>query len=285
LARPLQKSLLAAALVLGAGWGSPVQPGQTDDGPATAPVITSPSLALSARRGVVTLVGHTVSRRHEARLQQALARHFPDRDHAVEFRPFGPAPDWWAEATVELVGAIAAARAPRVKLDDRGLIVRALARQSAAARDSVVSIARSLPVALETDVRILDAGPDIAVRSLCTRHFGAFRHDPVHFFESQTQMRPSAQPALERVVALAAACRGATISITGHTDSSGDEAWNQRLSLERARAVGDWLVARGVQADRIALTGAGSSEPIAGNDTRYGRSLNRRIDIGFAYDD
>jgi hypothetical protein len=160
LARPLQKSLLAAALVLGAGWGSPVQPGQTDDGPATASVITSPSLALSARRGVVTLVGHTVSRRHEARLQQALARHFPDRDHAVEFRPFGPAPDWWAEATVELVGAIAAARAPRVKLDDRGLIVRALARQSAAARDSVVSIARSLPVALETDVRILDAGPD-----------------------------------------------------------------------------------------------------------------------------
>ena len=71
----------------------------------------------------------------------------------------------------------------------------------------------------------------------------------------------------------------------GYQDASGNEAWNRQLSLERARAVGDWLVAHGVAADRIVFEGAGSSEPVASNETRYGRSLNRRIDIGFAYED
>ena len=98
-------------------------------------------------------------------------------------------------------------------------------------------------------------------------------------------MRPSAYSELERVVALAAACRDATIAITGHTDSSGNEDWNLSLSLQRARAVGDWLVDRGVEADRIVVLGSGSSDPIASNETRYGRSLNRRIDIALAYDD
>lgn len=277
--------LLAAALLVGVGWSLPVQTGRTVDGPGTASIIASPSFLLSAQRGVVRLAGHTSSRHHEARLRQAVAQHFPDRHHIFEFRPFGPAPDWWPRATTELIGAIASMRSPRVALDDRTLVLRALAEQPGPALDGVVAVAGSLPVSLETDMKILDAGPDIELRSLCARHFEAFRSGPVKFFESETRMRPSARPELERVVALAGACRGATISITGHTDSSGDEAWNRRLSLARARAVGDWLVAHGIEADRLVLTGAGSSEPIADNETRYGRSLNRRIQISFGYDD
>ena len=149
----------------------------------------------------------------------------------------------------------------------------------------MLDVVRSLPVKLDTDIRILDSGPGTDARTLCARHFRAFRNGPVQFLESETRMRPSAFPELERVVALAAACRGARISITGHSDASGNDAWNRALSLQRARAVGDWLIDRGVAAERIVPVGAGSSEPVASNETRYGRSLNRRIDITFAYDD
>ena len=263
----------------------PVQPGRSADGPDSVAAIASPTFAISTQQGALRLEGHTSSRRHELRLQQVVAQHFPDLDYVFEFRPYGPAPDWWVEATTELVAAIAALRSARVTLDDKGFAVRALAEQPAAASNSIAALAESLPVALETDIRILDTGPDIALRSLCSRQFAAYRNGPINFLESQTRMRSSAQPELERAVALAAACHGARISVTGHTDGSGDEAWNRRLSLERARVVGDWLVAHGVDAERIEFNGAGSSEPLASNETRYGRSLNRRIDIAFAYED
>ena len=52
------------------------------------------------------------------------------------------------------------------------------------------------------------------------------------------------------------------------------------MSQARAQAVADYLIANGVAADRLVVEGRGSSEPIADNDTRYGRSLNRRIEFG-----
>ena len=277
--------LLAAALVVGAAWSLPVQPGTHVDGPAAIAAVASPVFTIAAQRGVVTLAGHTSSRQHEARLRAIAARAFPDRDYVFEFRPFGPAPDWWIDATTELVRAIATMRSPRVRLDNTSVAVRALAEEPILAKYGIAAVTAALPVPLDTDLRILDAGPDVTVRSLCARQFATFRYGPINFLESQTRMRDSARPELERVVALAAACRGAMISITGHTDASGDATWNQQLSLARARAVGDWLVAHGVEAERVDFTGAGSSEPIASNETRYGRSLNRRIDIAFAYED
>jgi outer membrane protein OmpA-like peptidoglycan-associated protein len=70
------------------------------------------------------------------------------------------------------------------------------------------------------------------------------------------------------------------IMVTGHTDSVGDSQFNKRLSLERARTVGQYLDEElGIPADRITIKGAGESEPIASNATVQGRRLNRRIDI------
>ena len=105
---------------------------------------------------------------------------------------------------------------------------------------------------------------------------------PVYFDESGTRMRASAFQALEQVAAFADACRDTMVSITGHTDSSGDENYNRALSLARARVVADWLEQRGIGSDRLQVAGVGSSLPIADNATRFGRSLNRRIDIAFA---
>jgi outer membrane protein OmpA-like peptidoglycan-associated protein len=69
------------------------------------------------------------------------------------------------------------------------------------------------------------------------------------------------------------------IDVYGHTDSTGSDAYNQRLSENRARAVADYLSSRGVSAARIRSQGLGESQPIASNATEEGRSANRRVEI------
>ncbi len=67
--------------------------------------------------------------------------------------------------------------------------------------------------------------------------------------------------------------------VVGHTDSIGKQSYNQRLSEKRARSVTNYLVSRGVPASRITQTGEGEMNPVASNETREGRALNRRVEI------
>lgn len=70
-----------------------------------------------------------------------------------------------------------------------------------------------------------------------------------------------------------------SVTIIGHTDSTGSDAINNPLSVDRANAARDYLVARGVAFQRIATDGRGSREPIANNGTEQGRAQNRRVEI------
>jgi OOP family OmpA-OmpF porin len=65
--------------------------------------------------------------------------------------------------------------------------------------------------------------------------------------------------------------------IEGHTDSTGSEAHNQRLSERRAQAAADYLVSRGISGDRLEIVGRGESEPVGDNATAEGRAQNRRV--------
>jgi OOP family OmpA-OmpF porin len=69
------------------------------------------------------------------------------------------------------------------------------------------------------------------------------------------------------------------VSVEGHTDSVGSDAYNMRLSERRASAVRDALVSEGVDASRITVKGWGETKPIASNDTAEGRAQNRRVEI------
>ncbi len=84
------------------------------------------------------------------------------------------------------------------------------------------------------------------------------------------------------ITALIAKFEGKTadsVIIEGHTDSSGDAAFNQQLSEKRAEAVKAELVANGAKAEKITVVGYGESKPVADNDTREGRAANRRVEI------
>lgn len=69
------------------------------------------------------------------------------------------------------------------------------------------------------------------------------------------------------------------VTIIGHTDSSGSDAINNPLSLNRAASVRDYIVARGVATNRIAIDGRGSHEPVVANDTSANKAKNRRVEI------
>ncbi|SUD42743.1 putative lipoprotein [Pseudomonas fluorescens] len=69
------------------------------------------------------------------------------------------------------------------------------------------------------------------------------------------------------------------VRVDGHTDASGKEAYNQQLSLRRAKSVGKVLVGVGMKEENVQLRGLGSSEPVASNSTSAGRTENRRVSI------
>jgi len=69
------------------------------------------------------------------------------------------------------------------------------------------------------------------------------------------------------------------IVVSGHTDSVGNPAYNQKLSELRAKAIADYLLQRGVSQDRISYIGYGDTKPVASNTTAEGRAKNRRVEI------
>lgn len=84
---------------------------------------------------------------------------------------------------------------------------------------------------------------------------------------------------LDEVVSFAAKYRDAKLESSGHTCNIGSEEYNQKLSERRAESVKSYLVKKGVAADRIVTVGYGESKPMADNNTRAGRELNRRVEV------
>ncbi len=100
----------------------------------------------------------------------------------------------------------------------------------------------------------------------------------VTFDFNQATLRPESAGVLANA---AAALKKAAIKIEvqGHTDNVGDDAYNARLSTQRAEAVRAWLVGHGVAAERLSAKGYGKSVPVASNDTDAGRAQNRRVEL------
>ena len=69
------------------------------------------------------------------------------------------------------------------------------------------------------------------------------------------------------------------MQIEGHTDATGDEAFNLQLSVDRAKTVEKALIARGVSPDRLSTKGLGRSQPLSTNDSDEGRARNRRVEF------
>ena len=101
----------------------------------------------------------------------------------------------------------------------------------------------------------------------------------ISFDSGRYDIKPNLRPILDRFATTLNQNPVTTVKIIGHTDSTGSDAVNGPLSVNRASATRDYLVARGVTMNRISIDGRGSHEPIADNGTLAGRAMNRRVEI------
>ena len=101
----------------------------------------------------------------------------------------------------------------------------------------------------------------------------------VLFDLGEFSLRPIAREKLARLAGILLTYPGLQIEAEGHTDITGTLEFNNKLSLQRAEAVRDYLVSQGIDAERITALGMGPAMPVAPNDTREGRQQNRRVEI------
>lgn len=127
---------------------------------------------------------------------------------------------------------------------------------------------------------------DASLEQQCRRLFesvSSSRH--IGFAHASDHLSTNAFSLLDELVQIAADCPSAAITVTGNTDNSGDEPGNLQLSKARADSVIAYMVARGIAADRLQSHGAGSSAPLATEDSARARELNRRIDFEIFFPD
>ncbi|MDH5535429.1 MAG: OmpA family protein [Betaproteobacteria bacterium] len=101
----------------------------------------------------------------------------------------------------------------------------------------------------------------------------------ISFDVGKADIKPEMRPVLDKFAQNLANYQGTTVRIVGHTDSTGSDAINNPLSLNRAASTRDYLVSRNVAMSRISIDGRGEREPIADNNTAQGRAMNRRVEI------
>lgn len=103
--------------------------------------------------------------------------------------------------------------------------------------------------------------------------------DDFLFETNSYKLKPQHFPDLDNLSKYLLARPTLEVSITGHTDNTGDERHNVTLSARRAEVVAEYLVSNGVNYDLVIFKGVGSSQPVATNETFEGRSQNRRVEI------
>ena len=101
----------------------------------------------------------------------------------------------------------------------------------------------------------------------------------ISFDTNRADIKDNFRPILERFATTLKENPATTVTIIGHTDSTGSDSVNQPLSVERASHTRDYLASRGVSPTRVVVEGRGSREPIASNDDNSGRARNRRVEI------
>ncbi len=101
----------------------------------------------------------------------------------------------------------------------------------------------------------------------------------VFFATDSFKLKSNSFAELEKVVRFMTVNSKIKIEISGHTDNKGNENHNKVLSEKRAKAIFDYLVAKGITSSRMTYAGYASTKPIANNDSEEGRALNRRTEI------
>jgi outer membrane protein OmpA-like peptidoglycan-associated protein len=103
---------------------------------------------------------------------------------------------------------------------------------------------------------------------------------PNLFFEfAQSNLLPESYSELQRLLNYLIRNETVKIEISGHTDNQGSDAYNQKLSMERAKSIYNYLISNGIDKDRLSYKGYGKEKPVVPNNSEENRAKNRRTEI------
>lgn len=101
----------------------------------------------------------------------------------------------------------------------------------------------------------------------------------IYFETDKWELLPTSFPELDKLIKALQHNRQIKIEISGHTDNTGTEEYNLKLSEQRAKSVVNYLVSKGISKERLINKGYGSGKPLSDNDTEEGRAKNRRVEL------
>lgn len=126
------------------------------------------------------------------------------------------------------------------------------------------------------------AGTGVAVTQTADNQLKLNIPSDISFDKNSATLKPELRDVLTAFAKGLTANPGMLVRVVGHTDSTGSDAINNPLSLDRAESARDYLTARGVDARRVLVAGRGSREAVADNSSDAGRARNRRVEIFLA---
>ena len=229
----------------------------------------------------VTLTGYVPDNNVHAALAAAAGRKFFNEKVVDNLKASIGAPAGFANAVIPALGALSRLSTGSLVVSDREVKLSGDALYDAAAGQIRAGLAKDLPqgwqAKAEISVKPAAAPVDATV---CQQLFSELLgKGKIRFESGRATIDPDSAGLLDRLIETALRCPTANIEIAGHTDTDGDDGFNQALSEKRAQAVADYLVKAGLPADRFKAVGYGSLQPVATNDTDEGKAKNRRIEF------
>jgi outer membrane protein OmpA-like peptidoglycan-associated protein len=123
------------------------------------------------------------------------------------------------------------------------------------------------------------AGTGVAVTQTADNRLKLDIPSDISFAVGRADIQPNFRTILDTFATGLVNNPASNVTVIGHTDSTGSDAVNNPLSLNRAASVRDYLASRSVSSSRVAIEGRGSREPLVANDTSANKAKNRRVEI------
>lgn len=231
------------------------------------------------QRNQLTLAGTTVSDKHEAAMATAVADLFPNHELQTAYRSGLRVPAYWETITKAALQSLSGMQSAEISIQPEQVGISGVTHDTARLQQATETMAARLPASVRITTDVITINADTSLDGWCRRAFAALDLSAIGFEESSTTLKSSSLPLLDRLSEFAFDCPESIIAITGHSDASGNAAFNLSLSTQRAQVVADYLIANGIPPTQFEVIGKGGAEPIADNATRIGRERNRRIEV------
>ena len=131
----------------------------------------------------------------------------------------------------------------------------------------------------KADMEAATAGTGVAVTQTEDNRLKLDIPSDISFDKGRSDINPGFRPVLDKFATSLNTNPNSKVTIIGHTDSSGSDAVNDPLSVNRAARARDYLVDRGISSSRISIAGRGSHEPLVDNSSAANMAKNRRVEI------